>query len=184
MRIRCAAAVVPLVLMSVSLAIAAGDTDPSKPLQVIVPAPPGGALDIVGRIVGPKLAEGLGHPVVLENRSGASHMIAAAAVAKAAPDGYTLLVGSQTALAVVPLLYPESGVDPVKDFAAAAMIGTIPLMLVVHPSVPAGTVQELIAHAKANPGELNFASGGVGTTPHMAAELFATMAGITLVHVG
>jgi tripartite-type tricarboxylate transporter receptor subunit TctC len=167
-----------------STGFAAADSYPSKPVQIIVPAPPGGALDIGARIVAQKLNETLGQPVIVENRPGASHMIAAAFVAKATPDGHTLLLGSQTALAVVPILYPKAGVDPVKDFAAAALIGNVPLILVVNPSVPAKSVRELIAYAKAKPGELNFGSGGVGTTPHMAGELFVTTAGIKLVHVG
>jgi tripartite-type tricarboxylate transporter receptor subunit TctC len=173
-----------LVVFPSSAPLAAAGSYPSKPVQIIVPAPPGGALDIGARIVAQKLNETLGQPVLVDNRPGASHMIAAAFVSKSAPDGHTLLLGSQTALAVVPILYPKAGVDPVKDFSAAAMIGNVPLILVINPSVPAKSVRELIAYAKSKPGELNFGSGGVGTTPHMAGELFATTAGITLVHVG
>ena len=120
---------------------------------------------------------------MVENRPGASGMIAADAVAKAPPDGTTLMVGSQTTLAVAPALYRKFALDPAKEFTGVSMMGVSPLVLVVHPSSPARSVADVIAMAKAKPGAINFASGGVGTTPHMAGELFALEAGLKLVHV-
>ncbi|MEI6301901.1 MAG: tripartite tricarboxylate transporter substrate binding protein [Betaproteobacteria bacterium] len=155
---------------------------PSKPIRIIVGAPPGGANDTIARIVAQRM-DGLGQPVIVENRTGAAQMIAAEMVAKAPPDGHTLLIASQTILAVVPIINKVTTFDPLKDFAAVTLIGSTPLVLVVSPSLPANTVRELIALAKARPGELNFGSGGVGTTPHMAGELFAMMAGVKLQNI-
>ena len=125
----------------------------------------------------------LGQSVVVENRPGASGMIAAETVAKSAADGYTLMMGSQTTLAVAPALYRKFAIDAAKDFAGVAMAGVSPLVLVVHPSVPVRSVQDLIALAKSKPGTINFGSGGLGTTPHMAGELFSIQAGVKMVHV-
>ena len=155
---------------------------PSKPIRIIVGAPPGGANDTIARIVAQRM-DGLGQPVIVENRTGAAQMIAAEMVAKAPPDGHTLLIASQTILAVVPIINKVTTFDPLKDFAAVTLIGSTPLVLVVSPALPANTVRELIALAKARPGELNFGSGGVGTTPHMAGELFAMMAGVKLQNI-
>jgi tripartite-type tricarboxylate transporter receptor subunit TctC len=119
----------------------------------------------------------------VENRTGASGLIAAEAVAKSAPDGYTLMMGSQTTLAVAPALYRKSAINPAEDFAGVALAGISPLVLVVHPSLPAHSANDIIAMAKAAPATINFGSGGVGTTPHMAAELFSSLAGIKMVHV-
>jgi tripartite-type tricarboxylate transporter receptor subunit TctC len=129
------------------------------------------------------MSEGLGQSVLVENRPGASGMIAAEAVTKSAPDGYMLMMGSQTTLAVAPSLYRKFSIDPAKDFAGVALTGTSPLVLVVHPSVAAQSVHDLIAIAKAKPGTINFGSGGLGTTPHMAGELFASVTGIKIVHI-
>jgi tripartite-type tricarboxylate transporter receptor subunit TctC len=153
-----------------------------KPVRIIVGAPPGGANDTVARIVAQRM-DGLGQPVLVENRTGAAQMIAAEYVAKSPPDGTTLLIASQTILAVGPVINNVKAFDPLKDFAAVTLIGSTPLMLVVHPAVPAQNVKELIGLAKAKPGELNFGSGGIGTTPHMAGELFAAMAGLKLQNV-
>jgi tripartite-type tricarboxylate transporter receptor subunit TctC len=155
---------------------------PSRPIRIIVGTPPGGANDTVARIVAQRM-DILGQPVIVENRPGAAQMIAAEYVAKSAPDGTTMLIASQTILAVVPIINRVTSFDPLKDFAAVALIGSTPLVLVVNPSVPATTVKELIALAKAKPGELNFGSGGVGTTPHMAGELFAMMSGIRITNI-
>ena len=130
-----------------------------------------------------KMTESLGQSVLVENRSGASGLIAAEAVAKAPPDGYTLMMGSQTTLAVAPKLYRKNTLDAVKDFAGIAMGGTSPLVLVVHPSVSARSLADVIALARANPRGINFASGGLGTTPHMTGELFCHFAGIKMTHV-
>jgi tripartite-type tricarboxylate transporter receptor subunit TctC len=129
------------------------------------------------------LTETLGQSVMVENRPGASGMIAAEALAKSAADGYTLMMGSQTTLAVAPALYRKFSIDAARDFIGVATAGVSPLVLVVHPSVPARSVKDLIALAKAKPGAINFGSGGLGTTPHMAGELFSIQAGIKMVHV-
>jgi tripartite-type tricarboxylate transporter receptor subunit TctC len=156
---------------------------PDKPAKILVGFSAGGGTDVAARILALKMSEGLGQSVVVENRPGASGMIATEAVARAAPDGYTLMVGSQTTLAVAPVLYRKFAIDARKDFAPIAMVGVSPLVLVVHPSVPAHSVQELIALAQAKPGGINFGSGGLGTTPHMAGELFAITANIKMQHV-
>jgi tripartite-type tricarboxylate transporter receptor subunit TctC len=121
--------------------------------------------------------------VVVENRPGASGLIGADAVAKSAPDGYTLMMGTQTTLAVAPILYPKNAIDPARDFAGIGLTGISPLVLTTNPSLPVKSVPELIALAKQKPGAINFGSGGVGTTPHMAGELFAYTAGISMVHI-
>ncbi len=156
---------------------------PDRPVKVLVGFSAGGGTDVAARIVANKLTETLGQSVVVENRPGASGMIATEAVAKSAADGYTLMVGSQTTLAVAPVLYRKFGIEASRDFVGVAMAGVSPLVLVVHPSVPAQSVNDLIALAKAKPGTINFGSGGLGTTPHMAGELFAIKAGIKMVHV-
>ncbi len=155
---------------------------PSKPIRIIVGTPPGGANDTVARILASRM-DGLGQTVIVENRPGAAQMIAAEMVAKAPADGTTLLIASQTILAVVPIINKVTSFDPLKDFAAVALVGSTPLVLVVNPAVPANSVKELIAIGKARPGELNFGSGGVGTTPHMAGELFAMMSGIKMTNI-
>ena len=155
---------------------------PSKPIRIIVGTPPGGANDTVARILASRM-DGLGQTVIVENRPGASQMIAAEMVAKAPADGTMLLIASQTILAVVPIINKVTSFDPLKDFAAVALVGSTPLVLVVNPAVPANSVKELIAIGKARPGELNFGSGGVGTTPHMAGELFAMMSGIKMTNI-
>jgi tripartite-type tricarboxylate transporter receptor subunit TctC len=156
---------------------------PERPLKMLVGFSAGGGTDVAARIVAPGLSDALGQAVVVENRPGASGLIAAEAVARAAPDGYTLMMGSQTTLAVAPGLYRKFTLDAPRDFAGVARTSTSPLVLVVNPKVEAHSVAELIALAKAQPGKLNFASGGVGTTPHMAGELFRLTAGINVVHV-
>ena len=155
---------------------------PSKPIRIIVGAPPGGANDTIARIVAQRM-DGLGQPVIVENRTGAAQMIAAEMVAKSAPDGTMLLIASQTILAVVPIINKVTTFDPLRDFAGVSLIGSTPLVLVVSPALAVNSMRELIALAKAKPGELNFGSGGVGTTPHMAGELFAMMAGVKLQNI-
>jgi len=151
--------------------------------QILVGFAAGGGTDVAARILAQKLTERLGQSVVVENRPGASGMIAAETVAKSAADGYTLMMGSQTTLAVAPTLYRKFALDAARDFVGVANAGVSPLVLVVHPSVPAQSVGDLIAWAKTNPGTINFGSGGLGTTPHMAGELFSIQAGIKMVHV-
>ena len=155
---------------------------PHKPLRMVAPFAPGGATDTLARIVGQKLHERLGQPVVVDNRAGAGGNIGADLVAKAAPDGYTLLVGG-VPHAIAVTLYARLPYDLQKDLAAVAEIATFPSMIVLHPSLPAKSVKELITLAKARPGELNFGSAGNGSPNHLALELFKTVAGVSMVHV-
>lgn len=155
---------------------------PDHPVRVIVPFPPGGSVDPIMRIVGPKLSELLGQPFVIDNRAGANSAIGAGMVAKAAPDGYTLLWTAGSTHVIVPLQMPQSS-DFLKDFAPVAAASRSSYMLAVHNSVPAKTLPEFIAYAKANPGKLNYASSGVGNLNHLAAELFNLRAGTKIVHV-
>src|SRR6266851_3285379 len=156
---------------------------PDRPIRMLVGFSAGGGTDVIARILAQKLSETLGQTVVVENRTGASGLIAAEAAAKSVPDGYTLMMGSQTTFAVAPTLYRKITLDPAKDFTGIALAGISPMVLVVHPSVPAHSVADVIAMAKAAPGAINFGSGGLGTTPHMAAELFSSLAGIKMAHV-
>ena len=156
---------------------------PDKPIKMLVGFSAGGGTDVVARILALKMSESLGQTVVVENRPGASGMIAGEVVAKSAADGYTLMMGSQTTLAVAPTLYKKDSLDPARDFAGVAMGAISPLVLVVHPSVAAQSVKDVIAMAKAKPGTVYFGSGGLGTTPHMTGELFSSVAGIKLAHV-
>jgi len=156
---------------------------PDRPVKILVGFAAGGGTDVAARILATRLTESLGQSVVVENRAGASGMIAADAVAKSPTDGYTLMMGTQTTLAVAPNLYRKFALDPAKEFAGVSMAGVSPLVMVVHPSLAAHSVNDVIAMAKAKPGAINFGSGGVGTTPHMASELFALAAGIKIVHV-
>jgi tripartite-type tricarboxylate transporter receptor subunit TctC len=162
---------------------AAAQEFPNRPITLIVPFPPGGSTSIVGRIVADKLSEELGQQIVVDNRGGAGGSIGTRAVAKSAPDGYTIVLGYTGTLAIGPSLYPNVGYDPRKDFAAIGRIGTAPNTLVVHPSLPVHSVAELVAYAKANPGKVNYGSAGVGTVSHVCGEYFASTADIKLVHV-
>jgi tripartite-type tricarboxylate transporter receptor subunit TctC len=158
------------------------DNYPTKPIRFIVPAPPGGASDILARILGQKLTESWGQQVWIDHRSGASGILGGDIAAKSTPDGYTILVisGLHTTTAT---LHSKLPYDPVKDFAAITGVASSPLILVVHPSVPARSVKELIAAAKAKPGQLSFGSAGSGAPSHLAGESFKTMAGVDLLHV-
>jgi tripartite-type tricarboxylate transporter receptor subunit TctC len=155
---------------------------PTKPVRLVVPAAPGGGTDITARIIAPKLSEQLGQQVVVENRAGAGTMIGSEAVARAAPDGYTLLMGIST-LAINPAMYKKVPYDALKDFAPISQVVSLPNVLVTHPSLPAKTVKELVAFARARPGQLNYASAGVGTNPHLSMELFLAMTGLKMTHV-
>jgi len=156
---------------------------PNRPIKLLVGFAAGGGTDVAARVIAQKMSEALGQGVVVENRTGASGLIAAQDLTKADPDGYTLMMGSQTTCAVAPALYHKVTIDPVKDFSGVALTGASPLVLVVNPNFDAHNVAEVIAMAKASPGKINFGTGGVGTTPHMTAELFQYIAGIKLVHV-
>jgi tripartite-type tricarboxylate transporter receptor subunit TctC len=155
---------------------------PAKPVRLVVPSAPGGGTDITARVMAPKLSEFLGQQVVVENRAGAGTMIGGEVVARSAPDGYTLLMGIST-LAINPAMYKKVPYDALKDFAPVTQAVSLPNLLVVHPSLPVRTVKELVAFAKARPGQLQFASAGVGTNPHLAAELFLSMTGTKMLHV-
>ena len=153
------------------------------PVRFVVGFTPGGPSDILARALAEKLAAPLGQPVVVENRPGAGGNLAAEVVAKSAPDGNTWLLGNNSILATNHALYSRLGYDPLKDFAPVALVAIQPNILVVHPSVPAGSVREFIAYAKAHPGKLNYASSGAGAAAHLAGELFKAMTGVEMVHV-
>jgi tripartite-type tricarboxylate transporter receptor subunit TctC len=155
---------------------------PQKPIRMIVGFPPGSQADTVGRVLGQHLAESMGQPIVIDNATGAAGNIAAERVAKAAPDGYTLGLLGEVQIVVNPSLYTLT-YDPLKNFAPVSQIAVYPNMLVVHNGVPAKSVKELVALAKGQPGQLTFASGGSGSSPHMAAELFKSMAGLDIRHI-
>ncbi len=163
--------------------VAGAQQYPSKPIRIITPYNPGGTADIMARLVAQRLTEAWGQPVVVENRAGASGMIGADAVAKAAPDGYTLLAAYVTEIAIVPSLFPKATYDPVKDLAPVALTALTPMILVVTPSVPAKNVKEFVALAKAKPRQLAYASAGNGSPAHLAGELLQRAAGIELTHV-
>jgi tripartite-type tricarboxylate transporter receptor subunit TctC len=156
---------------------------PNRPIQLVVTVPPGGAADFVARIIGAKLADALGQPVVISNRAGAGGTTAAAAVAKSDPDGYTLLLNTIATHGIGPHLYPSLPYDPVKDFSPIILLTKLPLIMTVNAALPAQSVKEVIALAKARPGELSFASAGSGGAPHLAGELFKSLTGTELLHV-
>ena len=162
---------------------AQAQTYPSKPIRIIVPYPAGGTSDILARSIGQKLTESLGQPVVVENKPGANGNVGAEFVARAAPDGYTMLLADIGALAISPSVYPKLPFDPAKDFAPVTMVAYSPHILVVHPSVPAASVKELVALAKSKPGKLNLAISGVGGAPHLAGVDFALRTGIDWTYI-
>jgi tripartite-type tricarboxylate transporter receptor subunit TctC len=175
--------VLSMVLLVSTMDSSFAQTYPTKPIRIIVPFAPGGGSDILSRILGPKLTKSWGQSVIVDNRGGAGGIVGTEMVAKAPPDGYTLTMGYIGTHAINPSLYPKLSYDPVKDFAPVALVAAMPNILVVHPSLPVKSVQELIALAKSKPGELNYGSGGVGTAPHLAGELFNYMAGVKMVHI-
>ena len=162
--------------------VMAAETYPSRAIRLVVPFAPGGGSDIVARLLSAKMTEALGQTVVVDNRAGASANLGAAIVAKAAPDGYTLLLGNAN-YTINPSLFKTLPFDPVKEFAPVALIANVTNVLAIHPSIPAKSVKELIAFAKAHPGQLNFASPGNGTSSHLAGELFRQVAKIDVVHI-
>ena len=171
------------ITFAISCATAFAQAYPNRPVRIVVPFPAGGGADSTARILGQKLSERWGQQIVVDNRSGAAGNIGTELVARAAADGYTLGIGVNGTHAINPSLYPKLGFDPVRDFAPVALVISVPALLVVHPSFPVASVQQLIVLAKTRPGELNYASGGVGSPPHIMAELFASMAGLKLGHV-
>ncbi len=169
------------VLLASASPVCAQADYPNRPIRLIVTVPPGGAADFIARLVGGTLSESLGQPVLVENRGGAGGTIAADAVAKAAPDGYTVLQNSITTHGVGPHLYTKLPYDPVKDFTPVSGLALLPLIMAVNAELPARTVNEVISHAKTHP--VNFASSGNGGAPHMAAELFKSVTGAPITHV-
>jgi tripartite-type tricarboxylate transporter receptor subunit TctC len=174
-------------IVGVALAVAAGGACaqdyPARPLRILVPYAAGGPVDIITRITAQKMAEALGQQVVVENRAGAGGNIAVELVARSAPDGYTLLMGANGTNAINPSLYKKLPVDPAKDLAPISMVAASALVLVVHPSLPAGSVKQLIALARSRPGAVTYASSGSGSTAHLSSELFKRMARVNLLHV-
>jgi tripartite-type tricarboxylate transporter receptor subunit TctC len=170
-----------VLVLGFSLNAFAQDPWPTRPVRFILPFPPGGGTDILGRLIAERLSAGLGQPVVTENRGGAGGNVGAEAAARSAPDGYTIVLVAPS-LAISPTLYTKINYDPVKDFAPVSLVATVPNVMVTQPSMP-GQLQEFIAAVKAKPGALNFGSGGAGTSNHLAGELFNIVTGAKLVHI-
>ncbi len=156
---------------------------PSKPVRVIVPGPPAGGADVVARAMGPQMSQGLGQQIVIENRAGANGLIATELTAKSVPDGYTIILGTSSAFTLNPNLLSKVPYDPIKSFAPISFVCSAALLLVVHPSVPAKTVRDLVKLAKARPGQIFYASNGTGSLSHLTTELFRGAAGVDIVHV-
>lgn len=173
---------IPLLSLLIALPVAA-QSYPSKPVRLVVPFPPGGPTDIVTRLIAPRMAASLGQQVVIENRGGAGGMIATEQVSRAAPDGYTIIMGTIGGLAVAKSLNPKLGYDTLRDLAPITQSVAVTSILVVHPSVPAKNVKELLAIAKASPGKLNYASSGSGTVTHLAGELLKLLGKVNIAHV-
>lgn len=178
-------------LMAATMTMACGlhgaalaqDAYPNRSTTVMVGFSAGGAVDLVARQLGQALSKQFEQPYVIENRAGATGTIAAEAVARAKPDGYTLLLGTQSTMVVAPSMYPNLRFDPIKDFVPVSLVASVPLVLVVHPSLPLHTVQDVIQYAKSKKGELTYASSGLGGPQHVSMELFNAMAGVKMVHI-
>ena len=179
MKIR--AALAALLLAAATALPAQAQPYPNRPIKLIVPFPPGGPVDVMARVVVQRLAIGLGQ-VIIDNRPGAGGTLGSRAAAMAEPDGYTLLFGSSTTLAAGPSLYPNLGYDPVKSFVPVGMISSVPFVLAISPHIPARTLAELVAYAKANPGKVNFGAP-TGTLPHLTGEMLKMRTGIDIVHI-
>jgi tripartite-type tricarboxylate transporter receptor subunit TctC len=173
-----------IVALSLNAApISAAEAYPTRPIRLIIPFGPGASNDIVARIIAPRMSEGLGQAVVVDNRTGAGGIVAAELVAQAQPDGHTALMGSPGPLVVNPLLMPKLSYNPQRDFAPVTLVSIVPGVLVVHPAMPVKSVSELVALARGKPGQLNYASTGQGSVPHLSGELFKMLAKVDLVHV-
>src|SRR2546422_111736 len=170
-------------LLTFGWAVACAQDYPSKPVRMVVGFPPGGGTDVVARILQPRLGELLSQPIVIENRPGATGTVAAGQVAKSTPDGYTIMMGHVSVNAIAPSLFANLPYDINRDFAPIALAAAVPHLVVVHPSLPVGTLKELVAYLKAQPGKLTFPSAGNGSMPHLAGEVFQSLAGVKLVHV-
>jgi len=178
----CIAGAVAAIALVAGASAAHAQAYPTGPVRIVVPFPAGGGVDTTGRLIGQKLAEALGRPFVIDNRPGANGMIGSEIVAKAPKDGYTLMVNGAN-FVTTPSLYSKVSYDPIRDFEPISLLSVAPNVLLVHPSLPAKSVKELIALAKARPGQVNFAGSGSGSTPHLAAELFNTLANVKMAHV-
>jgi tripartite-type tricarboxylate transporter receptor subunit TctC len=170
-------------LIATSAAQAQTSAYPTRPIRAVVPLAPGGGTDTVARLVAAKMSEQLGQQMVIDNRGGGGGIVGTDLVAKATPDGYTLLMGSITTNAVNPVLYKKLPYDHIRDFAAISMIGTVPNVLVVHASLPVKSVKEFLAYAKANPGKVSYGSSGVGSATHLSMALISSMTGVSMLHV-
>ncbi|MDP2242271.1 MAG: tripartite tricarboxylate transporter substrate binding protein [Burkholderiales bacterium] len=171
-----------LILLGAMVGPLGAQSYPSKQIRLILPFPPGGPTDILGRAIGQKLSEQIGHPVVIDNRPGAGGNLGVEVASKSPPDGYTIVLSSPL-IAISPSLYAKLNYDPIRDLAPISLVATIQNLMIVHPSVPAKTLKEFIQLARSNPNKLNFGSGGVGTTTHLASELLKSLANIKMVHV-
>jgi tripartite-type tricarboxylate transporter receptor subunit TctC len=169
--------------LSLSVGFAHAQDYPSQPVKLVVPFPAGGGTDALGRWFAKGLEARLGQPFVVENRAGSGTTIGAAFVARSAPDGYTIMLGTSSTYAIAPNVYRKVPFDPLKDFAPIALVAEVPFALFVHPSLPVKSVKDLVALAKSKPGALNYASAGIGTQHHVNAELLKTLTGISLTHV-
>jgi tripartite-type tricarboxylate transporter receptor subunit TctC len=172
-----------LLALFVAASVDAAQTYPARPIRLIVPFGPGASNDIVARLIAPKLSEGLGQPVVVDNRAGAGGIVGGELVAQAQPDGHTALVGSPGPLIMNPLLVPKLSYDPARDFAPVSLVTIVPGVLLVSPTTQAKTVGELVSLARSKPRTLNYASTGQGSVPHLSGELFKVLAKVDLVHV-
>ncbi len=179
-----------LIMLSISALFAAGKASaqspasyPTRPIRMVIPFAPGGASDFVGRIIQQKLGEVLGQQIVIENRAGAAGNIGVEIVARAAPDGYTILLGNVGTMAINPSIYPEFKIKPMRDLIGITAVADIPGGIVVHPSIPSATVTDLIAYAKARPGQLNYGSAGVSSAQSLAFEFLMSKAGIKIMHI-
>ncbi len=179
---RSSSSVLAAMVIALLPAAACAQVYPTRPIRIVVPFAPGGSMEVIARLVGQKLTAAFGQPVIIDNRPGASGIVGTESVAKAPADGYTLLA-IPSAFAMNASLYNNAPYDPIKDFEAISTLASYSLLLVCHPSMPVRSVKALIALAKAQPGSLNYSSGGIGTSNHVAAELFAYVAGVRLTHV-
>ena len=177
------AALVPAAALAQAASTSSGQAYPLKPVRLIAPYPPGGTSDTVCRLVAQKVSDAMGRPIVIENRPGAAGNVGHEVAAKSPPDGYTLILTNAAAMVTNQFLYKKLNFNPHTDFAPISLVATAAPMLVVHPSLPVKNVKELVALAKARPGQLNFGSGGVGTTSHIIGEVFQSATGVKMVHV-
>ena len=173
----------PVLLSMLMAGTAAAQDYPHRPVRMVVGFPPGGGTDVVARILAPRMSELLGQPIVIDNRPGATGTVAAGQVAKAAPDGYTLMMGHVSVNAIAPSLFSNLSYDVLKDFAPIAIAAAVPHLVVVHPSVNVSNLRELVAYLKSQPGKISFPSAGNGSMPHLAGEIFKSLAGVQVMHV-